>query len=73
VQDAFLICSSTNLDSLASFYQAARRNGMYLYIYNDYVCQQLRTFTELAGAKTDLYRFEKAYVLRPDQELHQKA
>ena len=44
---------------------------MYLYIYNDYVCQQLRTFTELAGAKTDLYRFEKAYVLRPDQELHQ--
>lgn len=70
---AFLICSSTNLDSLASFYQAARRNGMYLYIYNDYVCQQLRTFTELAGAKTDLYRFEKAYVLRPDQELHQKA
>lgn len=70
---AFLICSSTNLDSLASFYQAARRNGMYLYIYNDYVYQQLRTFTELAGAKTDLYRFEKAYVLRPDQELHQKA
>ncbi len=70
---AFLICSSTNLDSLASFYQAARRNGMYLYIYNDYVCQQLRMFTELAGAKTDLYRFEKAYVLRPDQELHQKA
>ena len=70
---AFLICSSTNLDSLASFYQAARRNGMYLYIYNDYVCQQLRTFTELAGAETDLYRFEKAYVLRPDQELHQKA
>ena len=68
-----MICSSTNLDSLASFYQAARRNGMYLYIYNDYVCQQLRTFTELAGAKTDLYRFEKAYVLRPDQELHQKA
>lgn len=67
---AFLICSSTNLDSLASFYQAARRNGMYLYIYNDYVCQQLRTFTELAGAKTDLYQ---AYVLRPDQELHQKA
>ncbi len=70
---AFLICSSTNLDSLASFYQAARRNGMYLYTYNEYVCQQLRMFTELAGAKTDLYRFEKAYVLRPDQELHQKA
>ena len=46
---------------------------MYLYTYNEYVCQQLRTFTELAGAKTDLYRFEKAYVLRPDQELHQKA
>ena len=70
---AFLICSSTNLDSLASFYQAARRNGMYLYTYNEYVCQQLRTFTELAGDKTDLYRFEKVYVLRSDQELHHKA
>lgn len=70
---AFLICSSTNLDSLASFYQAARRNGMYLYTYNEYICQQLRTFTELAGDKTDLYRFEKVYVLRPDQEFRHKA
>lgn len=70
---AFLICSSTNLDSLASFYQAACRNGMYLYTYHEYVCQQLRTFTELAGAKTDLYRFEKVYALRPDQEFRHKA
>ena len=70
---AFLICSSTNLDSLASFYQAARANGMYLYTYSNYVCQQLRTFTELAGARTELYQFEEVYVLRPDQELHHKA
>lgn len=46
---------------------------MYLYTYNEYVCQQLRTFTELAGDKTDLYRFEKVYVLRPDQEFRHKA
>lgn len=50
-----------------------RRNGMYLYTYHEYVCQQLRTFTELAGAKTDLYRFEKVYALRPDQEFRHKA
>lgn len=68
----FLICSSTNLDSLASFYQAARANRMYLYTCSEYVCRQLQTFTELAGAKSDLYRFEKVYVLRPDQELHHK-
>lgn len=46
---------------------------MYLYTYHEYVCQQLRTFTELAGAKTDLYRFEKVYALRPDQEFRHKA
>ncbi|MCR5331206.1 MAG: MBL fold metallo-hydrolase [Lachnospiraceae bacterium] len=36
---AFLICSSTNLDSLASFYQAAqmtnRRYGRYMYVYSE--------------------------------------
>lgn len=71
----FIICSSTNLDSLASFYQAGKKNGrkrgsdMRLYTYSDYVCQQLRTFTERAGARTGLYKFKDVYTLQPELEL----
>ncbi len=61
---AFLICSSTNLDSLASFYRAAQSaDGRHLYTYNAYVAQQLRTFTETAGAFSEVYRFPKVHVM----------
>ncbi len=60
---AFLICSSTNLDSLASFYQAAqmtnRRYGRYMYVYSEYFRKQLELFTKTAGSFTDVYKFEK--------------
>ncbi|MCR5119440.1 MAG: MBL fold metallo-hydrolase [Lachnospiraceae bacterium] len=60
---AFLICSSTNLDSLASFYQAAqmtdRRYGRYMYVYSEYFRKQLELFTKTAGSFTDVYEFEK--------------
>ena len=60
---AFLICSSTNLDSLASFYQAAqmtnRRYGRYMYVYSEYFRKQLELFTKTAGDFTDVYKFEK--------------
>lgn len=68
----FLVCSSTNLDSLASFYQAADACKMHLYAYSAYVCWQLETFAQIAGAKTPLYRFDrkKVHVLNLEQELH---
>lgn len=53
----FLICSSTNLDSLASFYQAAVYNHRAMYA-NRYVHTQLKAFSETAGKHTSLYRFE---------------
>ena len=60
---AFLICSSTNLDSLASFYQAAQmanyRYGRYMYVYSEYFGEQLKTFSETAGIFSDIYKFEK--------------
>jgi ribonuclease J len=62
----FLICSSTNLDSLASFYQAAHR---YMYTYNNYCRIQLHTFTELVGDFADLYQFRNVYELDLDKEL----
>ncbi len=70
---AFLICSSTNLDSLASFYQAAQNAavpyGRYLYTYNNYFKTQLDTFTNTAGNFTDLYKFENVYELELEKEL----
>lgn len=68
----FLICSSTNLDSLASFYTAAQKvppHGLRMYTYNEYVRQQLRTFTEAAGKYTGLYQFEHVYTLDPEKSL----
>lgn len=69
----FLVCSSTNLDSLASFYQAAQIAAKpyerYMYVYNDYLKKQLQTFSEIAGNFSDVYRFQHIYKLRPDKEL----
>ena len=65
---AFLICSSTNLDSLASFYQAAQmanpRYGRYMYVYGEYFRKQLELFTKMAGEFTDVYKFEKVAKLQ---------
>lgn len=56
----FLLCSSTNLDSLASFYHAGMEYGMHMY-GNPYIISQLRTFTEEAGKYTSLYQFNKVH------------
>lgn len=74
---AFLICSSTNLDSLASFYQAAQIASSpyrrYLYTYNDYYRVQLQTFSDTAGAFSDVYQFDNVYRLQLDKELRSKS
>ncbi len=70
---AFLICSSTNLDSLASFYQAAQEAAKpyesYLYTYSPYYKTQLKTFTQTAGRFSDVYKFDHVYVLELDKVL----
>lgn len=67
---AFLICSSTNLDSLASFYQAARKHDRYMFVYSDYFKKQLETFSETAGAICGIYLFHNVYKLDLDKELY---
>ena len=73
---AFLICSSTNVDSLASFYQAAqdasypyRRN---MYGNGDYLVKQFELYTETAGAFSDVYKFDNVYKLELDMPFHHK-
>ena len=68
---AFLICSSTNLDSLASFYHAADNDhNMRMYTYSEYVCGQLKTFTETAGKWSPLYQFHHVYPLNLEKNLY---
>lgn len=73
---AFLICSSTNLDSLASFYQAAQSAsypyGRYLYVYSNYVKTQLDTFSKFAGKFTSLYQFKNVHTLDLNKQLTHK-
>ena len=56
----FLKISSTNVDSLASFYQAAKANGMTMYV-NRYILKQFRVY-RAAGRKhgTRMYDFLEA-------------
>ena len=68
----FLVCSSTNLDTLASFHKAALRNDMYTYCYSKYLLGQLETFTQTAGEHSDLYKFDKTYLVELDKEFHHK-
>ncbi len=53
----FLKISSTNADSLATFYHAARANGMGFYA-NKYVLKQLDLFSEAGSQYTDFYDFK---------------
>ena len=64
----FLICSSTNLDTLSSFYHAAIDNGMSMY-GNSYIYRQLKTFTETAGKKSRLYKFDRMWPIDFDKHL----
>ncbi len=52
----FLKISSTNVDSLASFYHAAQKNGMTMYA-NRYILKQFRVYRE-AGIKHGTYAYD---------------
>lgn len=56
----FLKISSTNVDSLATFYNAARKNGMGFYC-NKYVIKQLKTFSEAGRKYSRYYDFKRVW------------
>lgn len=71
---AFLVCSSTNVDSLASFYHAAQTAAIpysrYMFVYNDYFIKQLKLYTKTAGRFSDVYKFTKIARLDSKVKLH---
>lgn len=65
----FLVISSTNLDSLVSFYHAAMDNKMYMYCYSYYLYKQLKIFSNTAGKKSPWYQFEDVYTVDFERKL----
>ena len=65
----FLICSSTNVESLASFHNAAHDLER-PFIVNHYVYEQLLLYRKSAGKKNKKFRFWKAYPFEPMDEVN---
>lgn len=68
---AFLICSSTNVESLASFHNAAFHLGR-PFIVNQYVYEQLEIYKKSAGAENPKLLFQKAYHFEALDYIHPK-
>lgn len=68
----FLIISSTNLDSLTSFYHAAKENRINMYCYSYYFYKQLQTFSNTAGERSPWYQFKDVYTVDFEKQLSHK-
>ena len=68
---AFLICSSTNVESLASFHNAALHLGR-PFLVNRYVYEQLLLYREYAGAENYKLSFRKSYPFEPVDQFNPK-
>ncbi len=62
----FLICSSTNVDTLATFYQAAKSHYMKMYA-SGYVCEQIGNYRDAAKEYNGPYDFRYVYEYNPDK------
>jgi ribonuclease J len=56
----FVFCSSTDIDRLAAFYQASKTTER-SFLCDEYQKDVLEIFTNTAGTKSGLYKFDKAY------------
>ncbi|NDV58887.1 MBL fold metallo-hydrolase [Bacteroides sp. 519] len=56
----FVLCSSTDVDRLVSFYQAAQETGR-SFLYDNYQKNVLNIFTETKGTIHELFRFDNGH------------
>ena len=52
----FALCSSTDLDRLATFHAACKKTGR-IFLVDEYQNRVLNVFTKYAGCKSDLFQF----------------
>jgi ribonuclease J len=57
----FVLCSSTDIDRLAAFHQASKTTRR-SFLCDNYQKDVLDIFTKSAGTKTDIYKFDNAYI-----------
>ncbi|MBN1617712.1 MBL fold metallo-hydrolase [Candidatus Dojkabacteria bacterium] len=57
----FVMCSSTDLERLASFYNANKKIGGRPFVCDDYQKSVLEIFSEIAGEKCSCFKFVKPY------------
>lgn len=65
----FLICSSTNVDTLATFYKAAESCYVKMYA-NSYVCEQISHYKKAAKWHSKLYNFKYVYEYNPNKIIY---
>lgn len=63
----FALCSSTDMDRLASFHLACRKTGAWL-VVDHYQKEVLDIFTEYAGPRSDAFVFDRVKVLGSGEE-----
>ena len=67
----FLVISSTNLDSIQTFYRAAANRRLPFYVYNRYCKTQLETLGKYAGERWEAPTFEDVEQLRSPSRLRE--
>jgi len=60
-KNVFVMCSSTDMERIATFYAANKRLKYRLLVCDHFQKNILEIFTESAGEHTPLFRFDKAY------------
>ncbi|MBR3307943.1 MAG: MBL fold metallo-hydrolase [Lachnospiraceae bacterium] len=68
---AYLICSSTNVESLASFANAAfSLRPTRAFFVNPYVKEQIDLYRRTAGADDEDFKFKKTYAFEPQDRIN---
>lgn len=59
----FALCSSTDIDRLASFHEACKTTGR-IFLADDYQSKVLDIFSEYSGTKSPLFKFDNIFRLK---------
>ena len=65
-KNVFVMCSSTDMERLATVHAANKRVGGKPFVCDDFQKSILEIFSDTAGRKTDLFCFEKPYSFRKE-------
>jgi len=60
-KNVFVLCSSTDMERLATFYAANKKNGKGPFVCDDFQESILKIFSDTAGKKSGLFDFIKPY------------